>query len=589
MPHCASLTPQRLSQDVLRAKYTRGDETGIGHVQQRVAHALAEMEVPQQRHYWEAQFLHAQQAGFIPAGRILSGAGWTHDDTLMSCFVQPLTVASTHHAHLDLNIGLLEALQTMRCGGGVGYDFSSIAPSESAGPVSWIRKFDAACRERARQGGRRGAQMGVLRCDHPDIEAFIRAKETGGLTSFNLSVGMTDVFMQAIQNKTDIALVHSAEPTEQQKTSGAYFDTKRALWVYRHISAPVLWQQMMHATYDHAEPGVLFLDTINRDNNLHYCETIDATNPCAEQPLPPYGNCCLGSLDLTRFITQPFTPVAVFDGVAFAKTVRIAVRMLDNVLEITPWPLRQHQIEAQQKRRIGLGFTGLADALVMLNLRYDSPAAVRVAAQIAGCMRDCAYATSMELARERGAFPLWNATAYLDGNSFASRLPSGLRAGMRCYGVRNSHLLAIAPAGSISLACADNVSNGIEPVLAWAYTRKRVMPDGSMQAYAVQDHAWRLFRHLYGDALPLPPSFVTARAMDVAAQLAMVVAVSPFIDAGIAKTVNVVADHPYSDFQDVYYKAWQNGLKGLTTYRPNAVMPPVLCDDGSKTGSVCAT
>jgi len=581
------MATQPISEEVLIEKYSKGSEKTISDVNRRVARALANVELPDQQKSWESKFLQTLESGFLPAGRIQSAAGTNLSATLINCFVQPVgdSIAHVEDGHPGIYTALTEAAETMRRGGGVGYDFSRIRPrgawvgstqSSASGPVSYMRVFDRSCETVESAGARRGAQMGVLRCDHPDIEEFIHAKDKGDLKNFNISVGITDEFMNAVQADDDFALLHRAEPGFAQKEAGAYQNKDSGVWVYRKLKAKALWDQIMRSTYDHAEPGVLFLDQINRDNNLSYCETIASTNPCAEQPLPPYGCCCLGSIDLTRFVINPFADNTSFDEAGFAKIVRIAVRMLDNVLDATVWPLPQQQQEASSKRRIGLGFTGLGDALVMLNLRYDTSAARDMARTISELMRDTAYDASAELAIERGAFPLFNADLYLSGQTFASRLPSNLKDRIRKQGLRNSHLLSIAPTGTISLAFADNASNGIEPAFSWTYTRKKRMVDGSFKEYAVEDHAWRLYRHLKGPNAALTPAFVTALEMSAQAHAEMVAAVAPYIDTAISKTVNVPADYPYEDFQDLYTQAWTSGLKGLATYRPNSVLGSVL-------------
>jgi len=977
----ANLPGQVISEEVLLEKYAKGSERTAEAVNERVARALAQAEPPAQRALWEERFAQALRQGFVPAGRIQSAAGTEMSATLINCFVQPVgdSIAKPEDGHPGIYVALTEAAETMRRGGGVGYDFSRIRPrgawvgstqSSASGPVSYMRVFDRSCETVESAGARRGAQMGVLRCDHPDIEEFIHAKDEGDLKNFNISVGVTDAFMQAVKADTEIELVHRAEPGVAQKAAGAY--ARGGVWVYRKLKARELWDQIMRSTYDHAEPGVLFLDVINRDNNLSYCETIASTNPCVtadtwvmttegprqvgalvgqpfaavvdgrayatesagffatgtkpvlqlrtreghalrltaehlvrrvkqrsryaletewvpacelavgdelvlhdhrtlggwegahteaegyliglligdgtlksdkavlsvwapelklaahagvaidagafhsstgimqaaqaaaetlphradfqgwqrlieargefrlasvalrdlalklgmtpgnkritaameqassafcvgllrglfdadgsaqgsqskgvsvrlsqadegllqatqrillrlgiaatlyrerrpaglrslpdgkgsqrdyetraqhelvisgeslrryadlvgfedtakaqrlddalaayrrslnrerfvatlaslepqgeepvfdvtvsethafdanglmvhncgEQPLPPYGCCCLGSIDLTRFISDPFEPQARFDEAAFAQVARTAVRMLDNVIDVTVWPLPQQHDEAHNKRRIGLGFTGLGDALIMLNLRYDTPEARAMARRISELLRDTAYEASADLAQERGAFPLFNADLLLSSGTFASRLPQRLRERIRAQGLRNSHLLSIAPTGTISLAFADNASNGIEPAFSWSYTRKKRMPDGGFKEYAVEDHAWRLYRHLKGEHEPLTPAFVTALEMSALDHEAMVAAVGPCIDTAISKTVNVPADYPYADFQNLYLQAWESGLKGLATYRPNAVLGSVLSTTpitGSNTATV---
>jgi len=591
------LAPQAISQEVLLEKYSKGTEQSIGDINRRVARALASVEAKEQQTIWEERFLTALEAGFLPAGRVQSAAGTDLAATLINCFVQPVgdSIAHDEEGHPGIYTALTEAAETMRRGGGVGYDFSRIRPqgawvgstqSSASGPVSYMRVFDRSCETVESAGARRGAQMGVLRCDHPDIEEFIHAKDKGDLKNFNISVGVTDAFMQAVQADQDFELTHRAEPGLAQKAAGAYQNKDSGMWVYRKPKARALWEQIMRSTYDHAEPGVLFLDQINRDNNLSYCETIATTNPCAEQPLPPYGCCCLGSIDLTRFVREPFSESAQFDPEAFASVAKVAVRMLDNVLDASVWPLPQQQREAASKRRVGLGFTGLGDALVMLNLRYDTAAARDMARQISELMRDTAYQASSDLAQERGAFPLFNADLYLSGQTFASRLPASLKEQIRKQGLRNSHLLSIAPTGTISLAFADNASNGIEPAFSWTYNRKKRMPDGSFKEYAVEDHAWRLYRHLKGTDAKLTDAFVTALEMSAQAHEAMVAAVAPFIDTAISKTVNVPADYPYAEFQGLYTQAWQSGLKGLATYRPNSVLGSVLSVNTTPVSSV---
>jgi len=970
-PHLKPITSlQPISLDVLREKYLKPGETTADELYQRVARALASVEKPELRDKYETLFLANLKAGAIGAGRIMSAAGTDIQATLINCFVQPVgdcIQGVDDEGFPGIYEALREAAETMRRGGGVGYDFSRIRPkgaqvkataSMASGPCSYMNVFDQSCSTVESAGARRGAQMGVLRIDHPDVHEFITAKRTPGRwNNFNVSVGVSDEFILAVQNNAQWELVHKAKPGVALLAQGA---RQRAdgLWVYTTVSARDLWDTIMKSAYDFAEPGILFLGRINEDNNLHYCEDIAATNPCVtadtwvmttegpaqvadlvgrpfaavvdgrayavqsrgffktgtkpvlqlktqqghalrltadhrvrrvarktryclevewteaaqlqpgdeivlhdhrafegwggagtqaegyllglligdgtlkadkavisvwapelkavgqgtvafaatgadgimraamaaaatlphradfkgfqrpvtgrgetrlasaallklahelgmapghktitvamerqssafaqgllcglfdadgsvqgtqdkglsvrlsqsdegllqivqrmllrmgiastlfrnrrlaaerhlpngqggmqlyatraqhelvisgdnlavfaervgfcdtdkaarleeglgqyrralnrerftatvqalvdagvedvydvtvadvhafdangivvhncgEQPLPSYGCCDLGPVILTRFVQHPFgvTGEAAFDFDAFTKAVALQVRALDNVLDVTFWPLPQQRDEAMAKRRIGVGFTGMGNTLAMLRLRYDLPEGRTMAARIAECMRDAAYAASVDLAREKGVFPKFQAEPYLSEGTFASRLPESLKAAIRQHGIRNSHLLSIAPTGTVSLAFADNASNGIEPPFSWMYKRKKRESDGSTSEYAVEDHAWRMYRELGGDVNALPDYFVSALAMPAEGHIAMMEAVQPFVDTAISKTVNIPADYPYEDFKDLYLQAWRAKLKGLATYRPNAILGSVL-------------
>ncbi|MCV0438537.1 MAG: ribonucleoside reductase [Hydrogenophaga sp.] len=961
---------QPITLDVLQEKYLKEGETGAPDIYRRVARVLASVEPEADRARWEQRFFDNLQAGAIGAGRIMSAAGTAIQATLINCFVQPVgdcIQGVDDGGYPGIYEALREAAETMRRGGGVGYDFSRIRPrgaqvkataSLASGPCSYINVFDQSCATVESAGARRGAQMGVLRIDHPDVLEFITAKRTPGRwNNFNVSVGVSDAFMRALADDQPWELVHRARPGAALLAQGAH-QRADGLWVYRSLPARELWDTVMRSTYDFAEPGILFLDPIQQDNNLRYCETIEATNPCVtadtwvltehgprtvselvgqpfhavvdgrshavrskgffatghkpvwrlttregqtlrltadhrvrrvarktrysmeldwteanrlkpgdeivlnnhralrgwggagtrdegyllglligdgtlkadkavlsvwapelrvvgretvafaatgaagiveaaeaaaaslahradfrgfqrplagrgetrlssaplrdlafslgmapgakgitpameqrssdfaegllgglfdadgsvqgaqekgvsvrlsqsddallqaaqrmllrlgivstvyrerrpaglrnlpngrggeadyptqaqhelvisgdnlqvfaerigfrdsdkaarldqvlsdyrrtpnrerfvatvdrlqpdgeetvydvtvddvhafdanglvvhncgEQPLPPYGCCDLGPVILPRFVRHPFGfgGLPSFDFEAFEQVVALQVRALDNVLDLTFWPLPQQREEAMAKRRIGVGFTGMGNALAMLCVRYDRAEGRALAARIAERMRDAAYAASVALAQEKGAFPKFDAEGYLAEGTFASRLPEALRIAIRAHGIRNSHLLSIAPTGTVSLAFADNASNGIEPPFSWMYRRKKREADGSTTDYAVEDHAWRLYRELGGDMAQLPEYFVSALSMPAADHLAMMEAVQPFVDTAISKTVNVPADYPYDDFKDLYRQAWRAQLKGLATYRPNAVLGSVL-------------
>jgi ribonucleoside-diphosphate reductase alpha chain len=955
------LDEQPISIDVLLEKYAKGDEKTVDEVRRRVARGLAHVEKPEMRDVWEKRFYDAMVDGFIPGGRVNSAAGTGIAATLINCFVQPVgdAISGVRNGVPSIYLALNQAAETMRRGGGVGYDFSPIRPrgalvhgthSRASGPLSYMRVFDKSCETLESAGSRRGAQMGMMRCDHPDVEEFIHAKRDGSLTNFNMSVAVTDAFMKAVEEDGNVELWHAAEPFDKSTASQRADGT----WVYRTAKARELFDQVMQSTYSHAEPGVIFVDRVNGDNNLSYCETIAATNPCVtgdtwvhtvdgprqvvellgtangllidgevhetgpqgffatgvkpvlrlttrdgfslrltadhrvlmvseatrytrtaewreagelrpgdrvvlhnhraisgwggrgsdadgyllgflvgdgtlkqeaavlsvwngaaaqvngapviglgahalmaavetaaatalrhrsdhggwskvsdrgewrfksaplrdlaaaygmqpgaktltaeverassafyrgflrglfdtdgsvqgtqdkgisirlsqsdlpllegaqrmlarlgivattyrnrreagcallpdgkggerayptraqhelviagdnvprfadligfadrdkqarlatllgqyrrranrerfwseveslttdgeevvydvqvpgknafdanglyvhncgEQPLPPYGCCCLGSINLTRFVNDPFSDQASFDWDKFRSVTRVSIRALDNVLDATLWPLEEQAQEAANKRRIGLGFTGLGNTLTMLNLRYDTEPARRMAADISRTMRDAAYEASLENAREKGAFPLFDAEKFLAEPHCASRLTDKLKDEIRVHGIRNSHLLSIAPTGTISLAFAANASGGIEPTFSWTYVRKKRMPDGTKQEYAVEDYAYRLYKRMGGDEDQLPTSFVSALEMNAHDHMKMIAAVQPYVDAAISKTVNVPEDYPFDEFKNLYLEAWHAGLKGITTYRPNNVIGSVL-------------
>ncbi|MDP1893494.1 MAG: adenosylcobalamin-dependent ribonucleoside-diphosphate reductase [Hydrogenophaga sp.] len=592
---------QPISLDVLKEKYLKPGEDGIEDLYRRVARALASVEKEDVRAEWEQRFLDNLHAGAIGAGRIMSAAGTDIQATLINSFEQPVGDAIQgvdHEGYPGIYEALREAAETMRRGGGVGYDFSRIRPkgaevkgthSMASGPCSYINVFDQSCSTVESAGARRGAQMGVLRIDHPDVLEFITAKRTPGRwNNFNVSVGVSDAFMEALGNDQPWELVHKARPGAPLIAKGAY-QRADGLWVYQTIAARELWDTVMKSAYDFAEPGILFLDQIRTDNNLRYCESIEATNPCGEQPLPPYGCCDLGPVILTRFVRNPFGfgGLPSFDFEAFEQAVTTQVRALDNVLDVTFWPLPQQREESAAKRRIGVGFTGMGNTLAMLCVRYDRDEGRAMAAHIAERMRDAAYAASVGLAQEKGAFPKLVVDDYLAAGTFASRLPAALQKQIRKHGIRNSHLLSIAPTGTVSLAFADNASNGIEPPFSWMYRRKKRESDGSTSEYAVEDHAWRLYRELGGNVDQLPEYFVNALAMSAGDHIAMMEAVQPFVDTAISKTVNVEADYPYEDFKGLYQQAWRAHLKGLATYRPNSILGSVL-DTGSAASDAAA-
>ncbi len=525
----------------------------------RIARALAAVEADPT--LWEDKFYAAlEDFKYLPAGRITAGAGTDRSVTLFNCFVMG-TIPDDMGGIFDM---LKEAALTMQQGGGIGYDFSTIRPkgaevrgvaADASGPLSFMDVWDAMCRTIMSAGSRRGAMMATMRCDHPDIEDFITAKsDPARLRNFNVSVLVTDPFMEAVKADGPWELTFGGK-------------------IYKTVQARDLWNAIMRSTYDYAEPGVIFIDRINAMNNLNYCETIAATNPCGEQPLPPYGACLLGSVNLARLVGNPFEEGAVLDEAALDDLVRVAIRMMDNVVDASRFPLPQQAEEAQSKRRIGLGVTGLADALLMLGLRYGSDEA---AAQTEAWMKQIArsaYLASADLAAEKGAFPLFEADKYLASGNM-QQMDQDVRDAIARHGIRNALLTSVAPTGTISLY-AGNVSSGIEPVFAYAYTRKVLQKDGSRTEEEVVDYAVALWREKFGDT-PLPDHFANAQTLAPMDHVRMQAAAQKWVDSSISKTINCPEDISFEDFKDVYMEAWDTGCKGCTTYRPNAVTGSVL-------------
>ncbi len=608
-----AMEPQALSQYVFTEKYAAPGETTHLQVQQRVAHALARD--PQQ----EERFLRTQLGGFVPGGRINSAAGMTRVSTMINCFVQPIedTMTGTVNGMPGIMPALAEATETMRRGGGVGYDFSNLRPmgarvkgtdSTASGPVSYMRVFDRSCETVESAGSRRGAQMAVLRIDHPDIELFIDAKKMpdfgtlgldsaqseelmklirtkndfgwamrkafASLSNFNISVGVTDKFMRAVMADDEFELVHTAQPTFEAAVAGCEDGVQR--YVYRTVRARELWRKLIRNAYEFGDPGILFLDTINAINNLWYCEVIRACNPCGEQMLPPYGCCCLGSPNLTRFVRNPFTSEAYFDYDAFKRAVAGGVELLDRVLDVTNWPLPQQASEAAEKRRIGIGYFGLANAMAMLGMRYGDAASVEFVKAVHIAKRDSAYRASVELAKELGPFPLFEAESYLKPGTFASTLPQDIQDDIRKHGIRNSHLLSLAPTGTIALAFGDNASSGIEPTFDLKqYRNVRTGKGDERQLWEADDFAVRVLRMVHGpDATN--DALVTAQELTADDHLAIIAAAAPYVDSAISKTINVPREYPFEGYEALFLKAWELKLKGLTVFRPSDLIGSVL-------------
>ena len=554
-----------VSQRIWDMKYRFRDVSGaldadLQATWTRVARALAAPEKTPD--LWAERFEQALSGfKFLPAGRVIAGAGTGRTVTLFNCFV----MGRIEDDMASIFENVKEAALTMQQGGGIGHDFSTLRPNgapvkgvgaDASGPLSFMDVWDSMCRTIMSAGSRRGAMMATLRCDHPDIEAFVDAKrDPKRLRMFNVSVLVTDAFMAAVEADADWPLVFGGK-------------------TFKTVKAKALWERIMRATYDVAEPGVIFIDRVNRRNNLHYCESIQATNPCGEQPLPAYGACLLGSINLAALVKDPFTPDAQLDRSALEELVPVAVRMLDNVIDVSRFPLPQQEKEAKAKRRIGLGVTALADALLMCGVRYGSPRAVELTREWLGAVQTLSYLASADIAAEKGSFPLYQKGPYLAGETIKA-LPEEVRTAIGRYGIRNALLNSIAPTGTISLL-ADNVSSGIEPVFAFSHVRHVLQPDGTRREEAVEDHAFRRWRAIKGNEAPPEDVFVDAQTLTPADHLAMQAAAQDYVDSSISKTINLPRDISFEDFKHVYEQAYAEGCKGCTTYRPNDVTGSVL-------------
>lgn len=557
-----------ISREIWESKYrlSAGDgvpaDRHIVETWRRVANGAAAAEEPAKHAAWQSRFCDAlQDFAFIPAGRILAGMGTDRRVTLFNCFVMG-TIEDDLSAIFD---NVKEAALTMQAGGGIGHDFSTLRPAgaavqgvaaDASGPLSFMDVWDTMCRSIMSAGARRGAMMGTLRCDHPDIEAFIAAKsDQDRLRMFNLSVLVTDAFIEAVRADASWDLVFAGK-------------------VYRTLPARQLWRQIMQATYDYAEPGVIFIDRVNAASNLNYCETIATTNPCGEQPLPSYGACLLGSINLAALVKDPFSDNAALDEVRLRETVSVAVRFLDNVIDVSRYPLPEQEAEAKAKRRIGLGVTGLANALAFTGVRYGTPEAAQRATSWMSLIQRESYLASAALAEERGTFPLYDRDAILAGPGVA-RLDKDVRETIATHGLRNGMLTSIAPTGTISLL-AGNVSSGIEPVFDHAYQRRVLQPDGTARTSDVEDFSFRTWKHMFGPEKPLSDVFVTASELSPDEHLRMQAALQPHVDSAISKTINCPQDITFETFENIYLDAYDLGLKGCTTYRPNDITGAVL-------------
>lgn len=570
------LFDQPITQDIWKAKYRYEDEAHpeVSHMRVCLGVYAGSDEADMTNAY------HFMKAGiWVPAGRIHAGAGTKKQVTWINCYVS----GTIEDSMVSIGDRLKEAMLTMQQGGGIGMDFSTLRPngaylqrtgSIASGPLPFMDMWDSMCRTIMSAGFRRGAMMGVMSCDHPDVFEFVEAKhKKGRLTNFNLSVLITDMFMAAVEQDLDWRLGFASPPADMEPLE-VHQRNKKDWYVYTIVKARELWETIIRSTYDYSEPGVIFIDRINDTNNLQYLETITTTNPCGEQPLPPYGACCLGHINLARLVKRPFSDDPAIDTDLLRSAVRMGVRFLDHVLDNTPYPLVEQRLESERKRRIGLGYTGLANLLAQMKVPYNSTEAIHLADIIGKIIANTAYQTSAHLANEKGAFPGFNKE--LINRNFITRLDPETQKLIGVSGLRNGVILTIAPTGTTSIYYG-NVSSGLEPVFSHRYQRKVIQPDGSHQEYTVEDYGYRLYKQVHVGIPPEPSAFMqTIEDLTTDDHLAMQAAVQKWVDSSVSKTINCSPSISFEDFKDVYKKAYESGVKGCTTYRPTALRGSVL-------------
>ena len=597
-----------ISKEIWHRKYQFKNQDGVIHDKtvedtwRRIAKTLASCE-PDSQTFEKMFYSVLENFHFIPAGRIIAGAGTGRNVTLSNCF----TMGKIPDSMEGIFQSLKEAALTMQQGGGIGYDFSTIRPkgsivkgvdSDASGPTSFMDCWDSMCRTIMSAGGRRGAMMATMRCDHPDIIDFITAKQDPNrLRMFNVSVLVTDDFMKAVENDDDWPLVHEAQPVHPKVFEGSSLHgetgSTKGKYVFDVIKARELWDTIMKSTYAYAEPGVIFIDRINNDHNLRYIETIATTNPCGEKPMGEYASCLLGSMNIPMFVRNAFTEEAYIDYNRLAASVHLAIPMMDNVIEVGGFPLSEQLEKAKEDRQLGLGITGLADALIMLRVKYGTPEAAQIASKIMETIDHAAYRASIEISKMKAPFMNFDEEKFLEEGTHASRLPEDLKNMIRTFGIRNGLLTSIAPTGTISMY-ANNVSSGIEPVFAPSYKRRVLNDDGTEYWDTVEQFSMIKYREFFESTNDepfdpkkhLPDYFVTAQTLDPEAHIMMQAAVQKHVDSSISKTVNLPADISFEDFKDVYLNAYQSGCKGCTTHRPNDVTGSVLIAEDQPQQSV---